>query len=151
MQVRLIKDCFGPNPKFDKTRLAGPGNPREVTVPKGTILDHPLAFMHCRGEDPNAEPFDDEAKQHEADYQAWRQKMIEAAAVDEPASEPAGEDDDQDGDESAGQSAPITPILPLPDASAAVEVPAEANASPVAVVVEDAPADASAVVKSRRR
>lgn len=172
MQVRLIKDCFGPNPNFDKRKPAGLENPREITVPKGTILDDPMAYIHCRGEDPNAEPYDDEAKKNHAEYLAWRANAIkEREAGEDSASEPADEDDisekPEDGEgQGAGQG--ITPILPLPDSSAAAATPEpEPDPEPKTSVVdvpktvletvpvevvdaETAPADAAAVVKRRR-
>lgn len=78
MKIRLLVDCRGPNPDFKPPKPI-PGDaesmnawmtykyrvPPEITVPKGTEIEDPWAWVHCI---PNAagiiraEPIDDDAK-----------------------------------------------------------------------------------------
>ncbi len=82
MKVRLIKNCEGPNPAYN------PKKPKdEVTnwpvIPKlkGTVIDHPDAHYLTYGEDPNAEPVDEEAKAKFEVYQKNREAGLAARAL----------------------------------------------------------------------
>lgn len=138
MQVILIKDCLGPNPDFNPNKPVDyeTNNPERV-VPKGTILSDPMAFYHCRGDDPNAEPYDDEAKANQARYLAWRAKQI--ADREKAAGVPAGPDDEPEtGDaEPSGGLTPVLPVKPADSGAAAADATGVEVNPPV--VIQDAP------------
>ena len=66
MLVRIIREATGPNPDFDRKQ------PRDLktnwptrTIPVGTEINDPKAYLLCvphYGQQPLAEPLDDEAK-----------------------------------------------------------------------------------------
>ncbi len=63
MQVRIIKPgCTGPNPAFDVTKPVDRDNYPEIPKPVGLMIAGPMAHFLCYGDDPIAEPVDEEAK-----------------------------------------------------------------------------------------
>lgn len=83
MKVKLLRDCEGPNPEFDadeKRAVEQLGEiytiPHTITIPAGTVIDHPQAHLLCRNGYMNAaaqaEPVDEPAK---ARYQQWLESM----------------------------------------------------------------------------
>jgi hypothetical protein len=97
MKVKLVRDCWGPNPAFNSRRpLDRENNWPELVVSAGTEIEHPQAWMLCldKGEFPaEAEPVDDEAvqrvalaKESQARQQADRSHALaEAQAANETA------------------------------------------------------------------
>ena len=102
MKAILIKDCKGPNPSFDPSKptdrtvvgINADGtkvraNWPEVDKPKGMVIDHPDAHYLCYGEDPNAEPHDEECLNVFNEYRTRREAGL--AAREAQASEDDGE------------------------------------------------------------
>lgn len=81
MKVKLLVDCEGPNPKFDRHKAVGPDNPLDVTIPTGTIIEDDDAWMLCLPEpesgDVRAEPVDEEAKDLAEQAIARRESILE--------------------------------------------------------------------------
>lgn len=61
MKAKLIQDVDGPNPDFDRKKPKHPlsNNPYRV-LKAGTVLEGPMCYVHCLGEDPQAVPDDQE-------------------------------------------------------------------------------------------
>lgn len=104
MQVEInVDDAYGPNPKFDAGQRVHPvTNWPELHIPRGTIIDHPDAYMLCQGPQPRAIPHDDEAKSIHAKYLQRR----EAGLAERAAQQQAGEQGDAEPD---GDEAPVGP------------------------------------------
>jgi hypothetical protein len=81
MRAKLIKDCWGPNPKYDwsKRQQDQPNVPCQIVKPAGTVLDDPKAYIHIV--DGIAEPEDDEARQW-AEEHGLRVAAREAAVAE---------------------------------------------------------------------
>jgi hypothetical protein len=73
MQVKLIKDCTGPNPSYDpKKPVDQASNWPTVPKPAGTVITDPDAHYLMYGDDPNAVAVDAEAQAKFAAYQKAR-------------------------------------------------------------------------------
>ncbi|MEI8019654.1 MAG: hypothetical protein WCH39_15720 [Schlesneria sp.] len=73
MQVKLIKDCTGPNPAFDpKKPVDQATNWPTVPKPAGTVITDPDAHYLMYGDDPNAVAVDAEAQAKFIAYQKTR-------------------------------------------------------------------------------
>jgi hypothetical protein len=71
MRVKLLRDCDGPNPHFDRAKPAVRGlNWPYLDRTAGTVVNDRDAYLLCRGPEPLAEPYDDEAKAVHAAYLA---------------------------------------------------------------------------------
>lgn len=90
MEVRLIVDREGPNPKFNPPDPTVDWNaykryldtvPHTITIPKGTVIeavDADELMHHTFGNGPpRAEPVDDEARLARAVYLAERDKKVD--------------------------------------------------------------------------
>lgn len=62
MRAKLIKDCYGPNPRWDwcKTQQQQPNTPCQIIKKAGTIIEGPKVWIHIA--DGIAEAADDEAR-----------------------------------------------------------------------------------------
>lgn len=81
MKVKLLVDCDGPNPAFNRRKPVGPDNERTRTVPAGTEIEDPHAGYLCLAEpeteEVRAEPLDEEAKAFVAEKLAQRAALLE--------------------------------------------------------------------------
>jgi hypothetical protein len=81
MKVKLLVDCEGPNPKFNKRRAVSEANLPHRTIPAGTEIEDDDAWFLCLPEpetqEIRAEPIDDEAKQAVEHGMARRQAIID--------------------------------------------------------------------------
>ena len=84
MKVRLTSDQLGPNPDFDFKKPASESNPVNVTIPKGTEIEHPEALFFVINE--QAEPVDKEAREAWQAHLERREKALQKA---NPATRPA--------------------------------------------------------------
>lgn len=88
MKCRLIKEGLdGANPDFDPTAPVGPDNPHSVPRPKGTVIEHPDAWILCvtkrdaRDVGAMAEPFDDECREKVDAYRLSRSQPADKQRI----------------------------------------------------------------------
>jgi hypothetical protein len=68
MKAILLQPMTGPNPGYvieDARAAKAAGEPYvsdEIEFPEGTVIDHPLCWVHCCRPDPVMAPHDDECK-----------------------------------------------------------------------------------------
>ncbi len=94
MLVRILRESSGPHPDFHPNLPHDPvTNPRVRTIPVGTEIEHPDAWLLCLphgafpGKDPlpaAAEPLDDEARAAVVKAQQRRARADKPAAVKFP-------------------------------------------------------------------
>lgn len=87
MKVELLVDCPAVNPRYNRKAAAlavERGKPYDVpptvTLPAGTILEHPQAHMLCHtghmNAPPRAKPADEEAERKHAEYLKLRDQRL---------------------------------------------------------------------------
>lgn len=81
MLARLIRECNGPNPLFNPRLPNSPSNHPDTTVPVGTMLNHPMAWVHCCPDAKGivrAEPVDEECEEIVARKNAEYSRAMQA-------------------------------------------------------------------------
>lgn len=128
MKAIIIKEgCKGPNPKFNRRKpVDRKTNWPEVDVPVGTVIDHPDCHYLTYGDDPNAEPHDDECKAAHDDYLKLREEGLAQRAAAEQGTGKSGETDEPPANES---TAPKLKPRPTPGPDVVAQDPAASQAA----------------------